>query len=93
MIKVKSEKSTLRKEILESTKKQLENLSNYISQLRHIEVGIQHKADDNSHDLCLITHFDNLTDLDAYAVHPEHLKVLTYIRENFEGRTAVDFEF
>ncbi|MFV0483631.1 MAG: Dabb family protein [Bacteroidales bacterium] len=93
LIKVKHEKASQRKEILEKTKKQLENLSNYISQLRYIEVGIQHKADENCHDLCLISHFDNLLDLEAYAVHPEHLKVVAYIRDNFEGRTVVDFEF
>lgn len=93
MIKVKAEKSAQRKEILENTRKQLLNLSNYIPQLQYIEVGIQHNPDDGNHDLCLISHFNSLLDLNAYAVHPEHMKVLAYIREHFEGRTAVDFEF
>ncbi len=68
-------------------------LKEKIEELKHIEVGLNHKLDSDSFDICLITHFETLEDLDTYQVHTDHLKVIELIKANIIARAAVDFEF
>lgn len=84
-----NEKST----ILAEMKSLLEGLNNKIEVLRHIEVGLNYELDAKSFDLALITHFNNLDELEAYRIHPEHQKVLNRFAEFNLDRAAVDFEF
>ncbi len=58
--------------------------------LRHIEVGINTNPAE-SFDLALITEFDNMEDLQRYAVHPDHVAVAKIIGEVKENRACVDF--
>ena len=69
------------------------SLKDKIEELKYIEVGQNHQLNSASFDICLITHFDTLSDLDAYQVHPEHLKVVEIVKSNVSARAAVDFEF
>lgn len=78
---------------LNGFEKQLLDLKKYIPELKHIEVGKNYELHAKSYDLALITHFDSIADLDAYRVHPEHLKVVDFVREITVDRAAVDFEF
>ena len=80
-------------EVLEEFKGKLLNLKNHITELKYIEVGKNYLIDSPSFDLCLITHFDSVSDLDVYRVHPEHLKVFDFVKEVTVERAAVDFEF
>ena len=57
------------------------------------DVGINYELEAKSYDLCLISHFENIEELDAYRVHPEHLKVVELIGLHAVDRGAVDFEF
>ena len=57
-----------------------------------MEVGENHELNTNSHDICLITHFDSLEALEIYRVHPEHLKVVDLIQANTASKAAVDYE-
>jgi hypothetical protein len=84
-----NEKST----ILAEMKSLLEGLNNKIEVLRHIEVGLNYELDAKSFDLALITHFNNLDELEAYRIHPEHQKVLNRFAEFNLDRAAVDFHF
>lgn len=84
-----NEKST----ILAEMKSLLEGLNNKIEVLCHIEVGLNYELDAKSFDLALITHFNNLDELEAYRIHPEHQKVLNRFAEFNLDRAAVDFEF
>ncbi|MCX6228092.1 MAG: Dabb family protein [Bacteroidia bacterium] len=68
-------------------------LKNKISEIRHIEVGGHHQLEDGSFDICLISHFDSLEGLQAYQIHPEHLKVVDIVRANASDRAVVDFQF
>ena len=68
-------------------------LKGKIEELKYIEVGQNYALMSSSYDLCLITHFESLHDLQVYNVHPEHLKVVELIKSNTCGRAAVDFEF
>jgi len=71
----------------------LESLKDKIEELKYIEVGQNHELNSASFDICLITHFETLKEMDAYQVHPEHLKVVEVIKPNVASRAVVDFEF
>ncbi len=72
----------------------LEGLSEHIPFLRHAEVGINiPNAPKTNFDICLICDFDSWDDLNAYQVHPEHVKVATYIGKCKDDRAAVDYEY
>lgn len=84
-----SEKQSVISEIEET----LLSLSGKIEELKHIEVGVNYDLNAQSHDICLITHFDSLDHLEVYRVHPEHVKVARFIGQHAVERAAVDFEF
>lgn len=71
----------------------LESLKDKIEELKYIEVGQNHQLNSASFDICLITHFETLGDLEAYQIHPEHLKVVEVVKANVSARAVVDFEF
>lgn len=68
-------------------------LKEKIEVLKYIEVGQNYELMSSSYDICLITHFETLKDLEVYRTHPEHLKVVELIKPNAIGRAVVDFEF
>ena len=74
-------------------KNRLEQLKEVIKEVRKIEVGLSCKPDTGSYDVALFSHFDSPEDLDRYRVHPEHLKVVEFIRNITQARASVDFEF
>jgi len=72
-------------------KEKIEALKEKIDIIRHIEVGIDIGFDKNPSDFCIITEVDNLKDLQTYATHPEHLKVIEYLKKFLTERRAVDY--
>jgi len=68
-------------------------LSDKIDELKYIEVGVNYELTTKAYDICLITHFETVDELDAYRIHPEHLKVGELIGLHAVERAAVDFEF
>lgn len=70
----------------------LEALQGVAPTLRSIEVGVNCNPAEK-YDLALVATFDNLDDLNAYAVHPEHVKVSGRIRAMLESRACNDFEY
>ncbi len=69
------------------------DLKDKIEELKFIQVGQNCELISPSHDICLITHFETLGDLEIYRVHPEHLKVGELIKSNTCDRAVIDFEF
>lgn len=62
--------------------------------LRAETVGLNiPNAPKTDHDICLECTFDSWEDLNAYQVHPEHVKVASYIGLCKEARAAVDYEY
>lgn len=84
-----SEKQTVISRIEEA----LLSLSDKIKELKYIEVGVNYDLNAKSYDICLITHFNTLDDLEIYRVHPEHVKVGELIGQHAVERAAVDYEF
>ncbi|MFA9391852.1 MAG: Dabb family protein [Prolixibacteraceae bacterium] len=71
---------------------QLLELRSLIPELKFIEVGKNYQLNAASFDLCLISHFETIDDLNVYQSHPEHLKVGDYVKTISTERAAVDFE-
>ena len=79
-------------ESLEKATNVLMSMKDKISELKHIEVGIDITHSDRSYDMALITKFDSVEDLEAYQIHPVHVKVAEYILSVRESTITVDFE-
>ena len=78
-------------EIAKELKNQLLALENKIPQIKSIEVGINEINEDKNHDVVLITEFESFDDLGTYAKHPEHMKVVEFVKSISTGRAAIDF--
>ncbi len=72
-------------------KQMLENLMGAVPSLRSIDVGVNFSTEDRAMDLSIITAFESKEDLEAYAVHPEHLKVVDFIKTVVEYSKVVDY--
>jgi len=79
-------------ENMEKTCEVLLSLKDRIPFIRSFEVGSDVIRSERSYDVALVSRFDNLEDLDAYRVHPEHVKVVDYINRVKESSIAVDYE-
>ncbi len=69
-----------KRENLIKTKKILEELLNTVPTLKSMEVGINFSKESRAMDLSLYSEFDNEEGLKLYANHPEHLKVVKFIK-------------
>jgi len=82
-----------KKNIISSIEDALLGLLDKIEELKYIEVGVNYELSSKSYDICLISHFETVEKLDAYRIHPEHLKVAELIGQHAVERAAVDYEF
>lgn len=85
-LKDKSEES------MQIMKEKLLGLKAQIPFLRFIEVGTDIIHSERSYDVALYTKFDTIMDMEAYQVHPAHVKVLEYIKTTKESSVAIDYE-
>jgi len=70
----------------------LESLVEKIDVLESLEVGINFDTAERAMDLSLYSKFASKEDLATYAVHPEHLKVVEYIKSVATASKVVDYE-
>ena len=74
-------------------KLELENLIQFIPEIKKIEVGINTpNAPKTNFDIALYSEFESLDTLDIYQEHPEHKRVAAYIGKVKTTRAAVDYE-
>jgi hypothetical protein len=78
----------LRKEI----KARLESLVGKIPEIRSFQVGLNLAESDTASEVVLVSAFDDMASLDRYAKHPEHLKVVEFVKAVVSERRVVDFE-
>ncbi|EHO15196.1 Dabb family protein [Myroides odoratimimus] len=73
-------------------KRLLEDLKGKIEVLESIAVSFNDpQSDPKNFEVILHTTFKNLQDLDIYAKHPEHLKVVDFIKSVVTERVAIDY--
>jgi len=77
----------------ETMKKLLEDLPNKIEELVRAEVGINilEGKDDAICDVVLTIECETEEDLQAYAEHPDHQKVVSFIKKVVDERRVVDY--
>lgn len=73
-------------------KRRLEGLKGVVPDLVHIEVGLDISGKDSAMDMVLYSEFQTAEDLAAYAGHPEHLKVVEFVKPLVCERAVVDYE-
>jgi hypothetical protein len=73
-------------------KGKLEELVSKIPTLNSMEVGINFAQEDRAFDISLYSTFSTKDDLRAYAIHPEHLKVVELIKSVAKESKVVDYE-
>ena len=71
--------------------KMLMNLLTEVDSLLAMEVGLNVNTKSTAYDLVLTADFEDEKGLDAYRVHPAHLKVLDYLKKTMETATVVDY--
>ena len=72
-------------------KKMLEDLQIKIEELKSIEVGQNVSTKPSAFDIVLTADFDDVDGLNVYRDHPEHVKVLDYLKLVMEKAQVVDY--
>ncbi|SMO80976.1 Dabb family protein [Gracilimonas mengyeensis] len=82
-----------KEENAETMKKLLEDLPSKIDELQSAEVGINilDRDDDAVCDLVLTVQCETKEDLQAYAKHPDHQKVVQFAKKIVTERRVVDY--
>jgi hypothetical protein len=71
----------------------LRSMKGKISELRHLEVGVDVIRSERSYDIALVTRFDSLDALQAYQVHPYHAEIVVpHMKSVSTSIVAVDYE-
>jgi hypothetical protein len=73
-------------------KQMLENLMGAVPTLKSIDVGLNFSKEERAMDMSIVTVFLSKEGLAAYAAHPEHLKVVDFIKKVVEYSKVVDYE-
>ena len=76
---------------LAQAREQLLAMAGRVESLRAIEVGLNSVASERACDLALITRFDDLQGLSAYATHPVHVAVKSFLQTVLETSYVVDY--
>ena len=76
---------------VELLRRSFQSLNGRIPGLRHLEIGVDTSGVDYACDVVLYSEFDSQEALDAYATHPEHLRVKAEIGTMRIARHQVDY--
>jgi len=72
-------------------KAMLEALLESVPTLKKMEVGINFSQEERAMDMSLYSEFDDQEGLEAYANHPEHLKVVAFIKSVATASKVSDY--
>ena len=86
----KFNKQDMEANILKVTQ-ELNSLLEKIDVLKSMEVGVNFTDSDRAFDLSLYSTFETKQDLQTYAIHPEHLKVVALIKSVTCESKVVDY--
>ena len=70
----------------------LEPLVGVIDGLESLTISANVAFLDTNWDVALVADYPTVADLEAYQVHPEHVKAAAVVREHTAQRATVDFE-
>jgi hypothetical protein len=81
----------VKKEAARQFKAAIEALPAKIDSIRKVEVGVNINPAE-AWDIALYSEFDSLGDVEAYAVHPDHVAAAKLLAEVKANRSCVDYE-
>ena len=73
-------------------KRQLESLKARIPEILELEVGLPLKPLEGNPDLVLVSLFRDEAALEVYQKHPDHQKVVEFVKKIFAERRVVDYQ-
>ncbi len=73
-------------------KTRLDELPLKIDLIRRYEAGIDIRHLNWSFDIVLVMDFDNMNDLDAYTIHPDHQAFVAFNKEYSVEKACIDYE-
>lgn len=71
----------------------LGGLPEIIEDIREFVFGRDVVRSERSYDFGLVSSFDDQPALDRYAVHPDHQRVVTHVKQICSSVVAIDFEY
>lgn len=74
-----------------TVKMMLDDLVPVVDALKHMEVGININPKPAAYDLVLSADFDDEEGLNSYRAHPDHVKILDFMKEVVDKVTVVDY--
>ena len=80
------------REDLPAVRAELESLAQRVPGIQRLVVGLPDNPDGPMADISLYTEFATWDDLNAYKVHPEHLKVVDFLKTRVAERHVSDYE-
>ncbi len=93
MWKLKEEaEGQLKKANAGELKIRLEALKEKIPEIQELEVGLQMEPSEAAYDVVLVSIFQNQEGLGNYQKHPEHQKVVEFVKKIIMDRKVVDYE-
>ncbi len=81
-----------KEENLLKVRSMLEALPEKIGFIREMKVELNVNTKDGMYDAVLLSTFDSLDDVTRYRVHPEHMKISSYVALVKSDRASVDYE-
>ncbi len=85
-------RADVEQEVREEHVRLLSNLASVVKEVQSLSVGFDVLRLPRSYDTGLVAAFDDRAGLQAYTVHPEHIKVVEFGRAISEHVASVDFE-
>ena len=77
----------------EAVKTRIMGMKGKIDVLKHIEVGVNFSPEERAFDLALVTDFETKEALQAYAIHPLHVEVVTFLKSINTVTKVVDYVY
>jgi len=75
----------------ETLKEKLDELPGRVDVILKFETGLNIAASERAFDLVLVSEFKDENDLNIYKDHPDHQKVVVYLKEVCEETKVVDY--
>jgi hypothetical protein len=91
MWNLRGETAQAKSQAVNLLKSSFESLRGRIPGLLHLEVGVDSSRIDYACDVVLYSEFESQAALDAYASHPEHLRVKQELSDMRIARHQVDY--
>jgi len=93
MWNVKGDDASTKSANIEQLRRSFESLRGRIPGLLHLDIGVDTSRVDYACDVVLYSEFESQAALDAYATHPEHLRVKRELGDMRVARHQVDYPF